>query len=49
MLAAEEFIQRHENRELLEAINIAYDDSSDTEEEMLRQKMRHKHRRLVEG
>ena len=49
VLAAEEFIQRRENRELLEAINIAYDDSSDTEEEMLRQKMRHKHRRLVEG
>jgi metal-responsive CopG/Arc/MetJ family transcriptional regulator len=48
VLAAEEFIQRHRNRELLEAINIAYDDSSDTEEEMLRQKMRHKHRRLVE-
>ena len=48
-LAAEEFIQRHENRELLEAINIAYDDSSDTEEETLRQKMLHKHRRLVEG
>jgi metal-responsive CopG/Arc/MetJ family transcriptional regulator len=49
VLAAEEFIQRHRNRELLEAINIAYDDSPDTEEEMLRQKMRHKHRRLVEG
>lgn len=49
VLATEEFIQRHKNQELLEAINIAYDDSSDPEEEMLRQKMRHKHRRLVEG
>jgi len=49
VLAAEEFIQRHKNRELLEAINIAYDDSPDPEEEMLHQKMRHKHRRLVEG
>ena len=49
VLAAEEFIQRHKNRELLEAVNIAYDDSPDTEEEMLRQKMLHKHRRLVEG
>ena len=49
VLAAEEFIQRHKNRELLEAVNIAYDDSPDTEEEMLRQNMLHKHRRLVEG
>jgi len=48
VLAAEEFIQRHKNRELLEAINTGYDDSSDPEEEMLHQKMRHKHRRLVE-
>jgi len=47
-LAAEEFIRRHRNRQLLEAIDTGYDDSSDPEEEMLRQKMRHKHRRLVE-
>jgi len=49
VLAAEEFIQRHKNQELLEAINIAYDDSPDPEEEMLHQKMRNRHRRLVEG
>ena len=48
-LAAEEFIQRYKNRELLEAINAAYDDFSDTEERIVRQKMRHQHRRLVEG
>jgi len=48
VLAAEEFIQRHKNRELLEAINTGYDASSDPEEEILHQKMRHKHRRLVE-
>jgi metal-responsive CopG/Arc/MetJ family transcriptional regulator len=47
-LAAEEFIKRHRNREFLEAINIAYDESLDPEEEMLHQKMRHKHRQLVE-
>ncbi len=47
-LAAEEFIQRHKNQELLEAINAAYDDSPDEEEQAVLQKMRHQHRRLVE-
>ena len=49
VLAAEEFIQRHKNRELLEAINAAYDDSPDEEGQAVLQKMRHQHRRLVEG
>lgn len=48
-LAAEEFIQHHKNRELLEAINIAYDDFADPEEQIVHEKMRHKHRQLVEG
>ena len=48
VLAAEEFIQRHKNQELLEAINAAYDDSPDEEEQAVLQKMRHQHRRLVE-
>ncbi len=47
-VAAEEFIQRHKNQELLEAINAAYDDSPDEEEHAVLQKMRHQHRRLVE-
>ncbi len=48
VLAAEEFIQRHKNQELLEAINAAYDDSPDEDEQAVLQKMRHQHRRLVE-
>ena len=47
-LAAEEFMQRHGNRKLLEAINAAYDDSPDPEEQTVFQRMRKQHRRLVE-
>lgn len=43
--AAKEFIQRHQNNELLEQINKAYDDQS--ESESLISKMRSKHRKLV--
>jgi metal-responsive CopG/Arc/MetJ family transcriptional regulator len=48
VLAAEEFIKRHENRELLEAIDTGYDDFADPGEEIVHEKMRRKHRRLVE-
>ena len=48
-LAAEAFIQRHQNQKLLEAINDAYDDLPDAEEQSLHQKMRQQHRHLVEG
>jgi len=48
-LAAEAFIQRHQNQKLLEAINDAYDDLPDVEEQSLRQKMRQQHRQMVEG
>lgn len=48
VLAAQEFIQRHKNRGLLEAINAAYDDSPDPEEETVLRGMRYQHRRLVE-
>ena len=41
VLAAEEFIQRHKNQKLLEAINAAYDDSPDEDEQAVLQKMRH--------
>ena len=37
------------NRELLAAINAAYDGSSDLEERTILQEMRRKHRQLVEG
>lgn len=48
-LAAEEFLQRHQNQKLLEAINAAYDDLPDPNEEILHQQMRNQHRQLVDG
>ena len=48
-LAAEEFIQHHQNQKLLEAINDAYADLPDVGEQSLRHKMRQQHRQLVEG
>ncbi len=44
-LAAKEFIQRHQNDELFQQINKAYDDQS--EPEPLVSKMRSKHYELV--
>jgi len=49
VLAAEEFIRRHQNQQLLESINAAYDDLPDAEEEWLDQQRRLKHRQLIEG
>jgi len=49
VLAVEDFIQRYQNQKLLEAINAAYDDLPDPEEQILRHKMRQQHRQLVEG
>ena len=46
-LAAEEYLQRHQNRKLLEAINAAYDDLPEPEEETLQKQMRHQHRQMV--
>ena len=46
-IAAQEFIQRHKNQKLLEAINNAYDDASDTKEESLISKMRPRHIEMV--
>jgi len=48
-LAVEEYIQRYQNRRLLEAINAAYDDLPDPEEQGRLQEMRARHRRMVEG
>ena len=48
VLAVEEFIKRHENRKILEALNAAYSDAPDPSEEILREGMRRQHRRLVE-
>jgi hypothetical protein len=46
---AKEFIQQYKTHELLKAINDAYDDSSDSKEQVIRQKMRNKHKELVKG
>ncbi len=47
-LAAEEFIQRHKNKELLNAINSAYDDVRDENESTFKSKMRSRHRSMVQ-
>ncbi|UCC89114.1 MAG: hypothetical protein JSV81_07340 [Anaerolineales bacterium] len=49
VLAVEEFIQRYQSQKLLDAINDAYDDLPDPEEQAVRHKMRQRHRQLVEG
>jgi metal-responsive CopG/Arc/MetJ family transcriptional regulator len=46
-LAATEFIQRHMNQKLLEAINAAYDDFPDVKEESLKSMMRSRHLKMV--
>lgn len=47
--AVEEFIRRHENRRLLQALNDAYDDVTGSDEQALRGRMCQRHRQLVEG
>lgn len=49
VLAVEQFIERHRNRKLLAAINDAYDDVPDPEEQALHESMRRQHRQMVEG
>jgi len=46
-LAATEFIQRHKNIKLLEAINAAYNDPPDKKESSLNTLMRSKHLKMV--
>lgn len=49
VLAVEEFIQRHHNHRLQEAIDAAYADMPANEEQALRRQRRLKHRQMVEG
>ena len=49
VLALEEFLQRHQNQQLLEQINVAYDKAPDPSEQALRRRMRRQHRQIVEG
>ena len=46
-LAATEFIQRHKNLKLLEAINASYDDFPDEKEASLTSSMRSRHLNMV--
>jgi len=46
-LAAEEFIQRHRNQELLEAINAAHSEDPDEDEKLLAERMRKRHAKVV--
>ena len=46
-MAATEFIQRHKNQQLLEAINAAYDDIPDVKEETLKSMIRSKHIKMI--
>lgn len=48
-LAAGEFVERYENRQLLEAINRAYEDEFDQEESSTLKQQRTIQRRLVDG
>jgi metal-responsive CopG/Arc/MetJ family transcriptional regulator len=48
-MAIEDFIQRYQNRSLLEEINQAYSDESDPTEQARLLQMRKQHRKIVEG
>ena len=47
--AVEEFIQRHQNQQLLADINAAYDEEPDLSEEATRAVWQQKHREMVDG
>ena len=47
VLAAQEFLDRHENQKLLEAINHAYDDIPTDEEDELLAEMRNRQAEVV--
>lgn len=48
VLALKDFIRRNQNQQLLEQINLAYDDLSDSVEQERLAKMRSQHRQIVE-
>ncbi len=49
VLAMEEFIERYQNRKLLQEINAAYEDVPEPAEQDHLRSMRRQHRQLVEG
>jgi metal-responsive CopG/Arc/MetJ family transcriptional regulator len=48
-MALEDFLRHHENEQLLQEINRAYQDEPDQAQQTLRQGMRRLHRKIVEG
>ena len=48
-VALEEFIKRHDNRQLLDKINLAHDDQQDDSDRKYLRKMSQRHRKLIEG
>ena len=48
-MALEDFLRRHENEQLLQAINRTYQDEPDEARPSLRQGVRPIHRKIVEG
>ena len=48
-LAVEEFIKRHENRDIFETLNRVYDGAPDSDEGALLERQRRQQRHLVEG
>jgi predicted transcriptional regulator len=49
VIALEDYLRRHENRQLLKKINRAYKDGLDAEEKLRLRQMRRVQRKLVEG
>jgi len=49
VLALEDYLRRHQNRQLLERINQAYCDAPDATEQTRLRDTRRQHRRIVEG
>jgi metal-responsive CopG/Arc/MetJ family transcriptional regulator len=49
VLALEDYLRRHQNRQLLERINQAYCDAPDATEQKRLRDTRRQHRRIVEG
>ncbi len=48
-MAAKEFMQKQQNRRLLEQINKVYDDAPDSQQKKWLERSRAAHRKLVEG
>jgi metal-responsive CopG/Arc/MetJ family transcriptional regulator len=49
VMAIEEFLQRHHDRQMLEAFNTVYDDQPSPDEQELYQRRRARYRKMIEG